>query len=53
MAENEKLQNLWRRYEKEHDHLAVSARQVVKWAVEKGLLELPEIDPFENRCWCL
>lgn len=41
----EHFQTLWREYEREHDHAAVSSREVVDWAVAKGALELPRIDP--------
>lgn len=43
----ERFQELWREYENEHDHVAVSSRIVVDWAVGKGALELPRIDPRE------
>jgi hypothetical protein len=41
------MQQLWRRYEAERDHLPASAREVVEWAVAEGTLELPEIDPLD------
>ncbi len=44
---NELLQRLWKRYEDEHDRLPASARDVVEWAVEKELLNLPDIDPYD------
>jgi hypothetical protein len=44
---NELLQRLWRRYEEEHDRLPASAREVVEWAVERALLDLPHIDPYD------
>ncbi len=47
MTENEKLQEIWKSYEDEHDHLAVGTAEVVRWAVSKGLMELPKIDPYE------
>jgi hypothetical protein len=43
----ELLQKLWKRYEEEHDRLPASARDVVTWAVEQELLELPDIDPYD------
>jgi hypothetical protein len=45
MTQAEMLQQLWRDFEREHDHLAVSAREVVDWAVAKHALELPHVDP--------
>jgi len=44
---NEQLQKIWHRYEKEHEHLPTSSRQVVAWGVEQGLAELPNIDPLD------
>ena len=41
----EHFQMLWREYEDEHDHAAASAREVVDWAVARGALEIPRIDP--------
>jgi hypothetical protein len=46
-TKNELLQKLWKRYEEEHDRLPASARDVVIWAAEQELLELPEIDPYD------
>lgn len=47
MTQAELLQQLWRDYEQAHDHLAVSARAVVDWAVQEHGLELPQVDPRE------
>jgi hypothetical protein len=47
MKKNELLQSVWRRYEDEHDRLAATAREVVKWGVQGGLLRLPDIDPYD------
>ena len=44
---NELFQRIWKRYEREHDQLPASAREVVEWAVEKNLLNLPETDPHD------
>lgn len=44
-TEAERLQMLWREYEREHDHAPASAREVVDWAVAHRGLELPRIDP--------
>lgn len=41
----ERLQELWREYEQEHDHAPASAREVVDWAVRYRALPLPRIDP--------
>lgn len=44
---NERLQRAWHRFEEENGHLPVSARAAVDWAVKQGLLEPPEIDPYD------
>ena len=46
-TQTEHLQSIWRRYEREHEHEPASAREVVEWAVGEGLMDLPEIDPFD------
>jgi hypothetical protein len=46
-TQNELLQRLWKRYEDEHERLPASAREVVEWAVNENLLNLPEIDPYD------
>jgi hypothetical protein len=43
----EKLQKIWHRYEREREHKPISAREAVEWAVTEGLLQLPEIDPYD------
>jgi hypothetical protein len=47
MTFNEQLQHAWKLYECEHDHMPASARAAVEWAVEKGLLRLPDMDLFD------
>ncbi len=46
-TKNEKLQQVWHRYDNDHKHLPTSARQAAEWAVSEGLLDLPEIDPYD------
>jgi len=43
----ERLQMIWHKYETEKEHKPVSAREAVEWAVSEGVLELPEIDPYD------
>lgn len=43
----ERLQSAWHRFEEEHEHAPTGTRAVVHWAVSQGLLELPDIDPYE------
>src|SRR6266849_5404460 len=44
---HEKLQQAWHRYDGDQEHQPTSARQAVEWAVAEGLLELPQIDPYD------
>lgn len=46
-TKNERLQQIWRRYDTKKEHRPTSAREAVVWAVHEGLLELPEIDPYD------
>jgi len=45
MTKNEKLQQIWHKYESQHGHKPSGTREVVDRAVEDGLLEEPKIDP--------
>jgi hypothetical protein len=47
MNKNEVLQNLWKQYETANNHEPTGTRAVVTWAVSKGLLELPDVDPYD------
>lgn len=44
---NEKLQEIWHRYEDEPGHKPTSARDAIERAVAEGILELPKIDPYD------
>src|ERR1700684_3112420 len=46
-SRNEIMQRIWHRYESGREHKPSSARQAVEWAVEEGLLNLPEVDPYD------
>ena len=46
-TKNEKLQQIWHRYENGRGHKPCSAREAVEWAVNEGMLELPSIDPYD------
>ena len=46
-TKNEKLQAVWHIYENEREYKPSSARQAVEWAIAEGLLEPPEIDPYD------
>ncbi|WP_191057512.1 hypothetical protein [Geminicoccus harenae] len=44
---NEQLQRAWREYERANGHLPASARDASMWAVQNGLIPLPEVDPYD------
>jgi hypothetical protein len=46
-TKHERLQDAWHRYDGDQEHQPTSARQAVEWAVAEGLLELPQIDPYD------
>jgi hypothetical protein len=46
-GKREKLQSVWHRYDNERKHKPSGTREAVEWAVSEGLLELPEVDPYE------
>jgi hypothetical protein len=46
-TKNERFQQIWHRYDTRREHKPSSAREAVEWAVKEGLLELPEIDPYD------
>jgi hypothetical protein len=46
-TKEERLQQIWHKYDANHKHKPTSARQAVNWAVSEGLLELPEVDPYD------
>jgi hypothetical protein len=45
MTQSEKYQRAWACFEQAHGYIAASARQAVEWAVDQGIIQLPEIDP--------
>ncbi len=47
MTKTEKLQQAWHRYDSDNEHAPTSTRQATEWAVAAGLIELPEIDPYD------
>jgi len=47
MTKNEKFQQAWHQYATDHDHLPTSTRQAYEWAVERGILDLPRVDPLD------
>jgi hypothetical protein len=47
VTRSEQLQNVFRLYEQEHEHMPASARQACEWGVEKRLLELPKVDRYD------
>jgi len=45
---NEQLQNIWRIYESRNDRAPATAREAVEWGVREGLIELPQLDPYDK-----
>jgi hypothetical protein len=43
----EQLQYIWHQFEAETDHLPSGTREVGEWAVSRGLIGLPKIDPYD------
>jgi len=46
-TKTEQLQRTWHMYEKMHGHLPASAREASVWGVSEGLLDLPDVDPYD------
>jgi hypothetical protein len=46
-TKEERLQQVWHHYDSDHEHQPTSTREAVRWAVSEGLLELPEVDPYD------
>jgi len=40
------LQRAWHAYENEHGTVPATTREAVQWAVERGLVEIPDVDPY-------
>ena len=47
VTKNELLQRAWRLFERDNGHLPASAREASIWAVNKGLIPLPDVDPYD------
>lgn len=46
-TKEERLQQIWHRYDTEREHKPTSAREAIEWAVSEGLIELPDVDPYD------
>jgi hypothetical protein len=46
-TKSEKLQKIWHNYDNRLEHKPSGSREAVEWAVREGILELPEIDPYD------
>lgn len=46
-TKEERLQQIWHKYDTDREHKPTSAREAVEWAVSEGLIELPEVDPYD------
>lgn len=42
----ESLQRIWHQYEREHRQVPATLRDAVQWGVQRGLIGLPENDPY-------
>jgi hypothetical protein len=47
MTKQERLQKAWHHYDDGREHLPSSAREACEWAVAEGLLQLPDVDPYD------
>lgn len=47
MTKQERLQNVWHSFDNGQDHVPSSTRQACEWAVAAGLIDLPDIDPYD------
>lgn len=45
---NEKLQRIWHDFERETGFAPASPRDALKWAVGRGLIDLPRTDPYDR-----
>lgn len=43
----EQLQRVWHKYDTERSHRPTGTREAVEWAVRDGLIQLPEVDPYD------
>lgn len=46
-TKSEKLQSAWHRYEKIRKHAPTGTKEACRWAVMEGLVELPNVDPYD------
>ncbi len=46
-TKNDQFQRAWRLFEKANGHLPASAREASIWAVNAGLISLPDVDPYD------
>lgn len=44
---NEQLQRAWHLFERQNGHVPASAREASIWAVQNGLIGLPDVDPYD------
>ena len=45
---NEQLQRIWHQFEEENGDVPTTSRQAAAWAVRRGLITMPEIDPLDR-----
>jgi hypothetical protein len=44
---NEQLQKIWREYAEVNGYIPSSAREAVRWGAERGMIAVPDVDPFD------
>ena len=46
-TKTERLQRAWHKFDNDKDHKPTGTRQAVEWVVAQGLIELPDVDPYD------
>jgi hypothetical protein len=44
----EQLQKVWHQFERDNGQMPATARDAVQWGVSKGLISMPDVDPFSK-----
>jgi hypothetical protein len=47
MSMTDRMLKAWHQYDSRNDHKPTTMRQAAEWAVADGLLELPDVDPYD------
>jgi hypothetical protein len=46
MPTDEQLQRIWKEYQQAHGHVPAGTKPAIEWAVDAGLIDLPDVDPY-------